>query len=149
MPLRTFTADASSGVEPGARGTFAGMKAKIPHLKELGVTAVELLPVFEYDELEFQRPPNNPRSHMVNIWGYSHMNFFSPMSRFGSSEFVSADDDRRMTFLPSSLQVETFLVLQFLCISSTPLHSNPYMYPLNWTPSNTKSRRSRPRERRP
>jgi len=50
---------------------------------ELGITAVELLPVFEYDELEFQRSPN-PRDHMVNIWGYSHLSFFSPMSRFGS-----------------------------------------------------------------
>mmetsp|Transcript_1910 Transcript_1910/g.4764 ORF Transcript_1910/g.4764 Transcript_1910/m.4764 type:complete len:108 (+) Transcript_1910:1856-2179(+) len=48
---------------------------QIPFLKELGVNALELLPVFEYDELEFQRSPN-PRDHMVNIWGYSHMNFF-------------------------------------------------------------------------
>ena len=56
---------------------------QIPHLVELGVTAVELLPVFEYDELEFQRSPN-PRDHMVNIWGYSHLSFFAPMSRFGS-----------------------------------------------------------------
>ena len=54
--------------------------AQIPHLVELGVTAVELLPVFEYDELEFQRTPN-PRDHMVNIWGYSHLSFFAPMSR--------------------------------------------------------------------
>ena len=53
---------------------------QIPHLVELGVTAVELLPVFEYDELEFQRTPN-PRDHMVNIWGYSHLSFFAPMSR--------------------------------------------------------------------
>lgn len=54
--------------------------AQIPHLVELGVTAVEVLPVFEYDELEFQRSPN-PRDHMVNIWGYSHLSFFAPMSR--------------------------------------------------------------------
>ncbi len=44
------------------------------------MTAVEVLPVFEYDELEFQRSPN-PRDHMVNIWGYSHLSFFAPMSR--------------------------------------------------------------------
>ena len=56
---------------------------QIPHLVELGINAVELLPVFEYDELEFQRTPN-PRDHMVNIWGYSHINFFSPMSRFAA-----------------------------------------------------------------
>ena len=47
------------------------------------MNAVELLPVFEYDELEFQRS-KNPRDHMVNIWGYSHASFFAPMSRFGS-----------------------------------------------------------------
>lgn len=56
---------------------------QIPHLKELGVTAVELLPVFEFDELEFQRIPN-PRDHMVNIWGYAHASFFAPMSRFAA-----------------------------------------------------------------
>lgn len=56
---------------------------QIPHLVELGINAVELMPVFEYDELEFQRIPN-PRDHMVNIWGYSHINFFAPMSRYGA-----------------------------------------------------------------
>ena len=48
---------------------------------ELGINCVELLPVLEYDELEFQRTPN-PRDHMVNIWGYSHISFMAPMSRF-------------------------------------------------------------------
>lgn len=50
---------------------------------DLGINAIEILPVFEYDELEFQRIPN-PRDHMVNIWGYSHINFFAPMSRFAA-----------------------------------------------------------------
>ena len=50
---------------------------------ELGITAVEILPVLEYDELEFQRSPN-PRDHMVNVWGYSHLNFFAPMARFAA-----------------------------------------------------------------
>jgi isoamylase len=44
---------------------------------------VELLPVFEWDELEFRRT-HNPRDHMTNVWGYSHMNFFAPMSRFAA-----------------------------------------------------------------
>jgi len=82
LPVRCFTADASSGIAPTRRGTFAGLADKIPHLLELGINAVELLPVFEYDELEFQRKPN-PRDHMTNVWGYSHLSFFSPMSRFG------------------------------------------------------------------
>jgi isoamylase len=46
---------------------------------------VELLPVFEFDELELQRR-SNPRDHMVNTWGYSTVNFFAPMSRYASGE---------------------------------------------------------------
>lgn len=83
LPVRLFTAAESSGLPEGQRGTYAGLAAKVDHLKELGINAVELLPVFEYDELEFQRS-KNPRDHMVNVWGYSHLNFFAPMSRFGS-----------------------------------------------------------------
>ena len=83
MPVRTFTASASSGVPPAQRGSFLGVAAKAAHLKALGVNAVELLPVFEYDELEFQRDANK-RDHMTNIWGYSHITFFAPMSRFAA-----------------------------------------------------------------
>jgi isoamylase len=56
---------------------------QVGHLTSLGVNAVELLPVFEYDELELQRW-SNPRQHMVNVWGYSHMSFMAPMARFGT-----------------------------------------------------------------
>jgi isoamylase len=54
------------------------------YLRSLGVTAVELLPVFEYDELEFRRL-KNPRDHMVNMWGYSHIHTMSPNSRFATA----------------------------------------------------------------
>lgn len=84
MSVRSFTADKSSGLEPSIRGSYLGVIEKIPHLLELGINAVELLPVFEYDEFEFQRHPN-PRDHMLNVWGYSTMNFFSPMSRYASA----------------------------------------------------------------
>ena len=65
---------------------------------ELGINAVELLPVFEFDELEFQRIAN-PRDHMVNIWGYSHINFFAPMSRFaadGAGPVAAAREFKQM-----------------------------------------------------
>ena len=75
---------------------------QIPHLVELGVTAVELLPLFEYDELEFQRSPN-PRDHMVNIWGYSHLSFFAPMSRFGSGARGPAAAARELKQLVKAL----------------------------------------------
>lgn len=92
VPLRLFTAHPNSGVGADRQGTFLGFRDKIPHLVEMGVTAVEILPVFEYDELEFQRSVN-PRDHMVNVWGYSHINFFAPMARFaagGGGPFAAA-----------------------------------------------------------
>ncbi|MCO5589224.1 hypothetical protein L7F22_043190 [Adiantum nelumboides] len=63
MNVRAFTADESSKLAGDLRGTYLGVIEKIPHLVELGINAVELLPVFEYDEFEFQRRPN-PRDHM-------------------------------------------------------------------------------------
>ncbi|XP_077212723.1 isoamylase 3 [Tasmannia lanceolata] len=84
MNVRAFTADKSSGLDPSVRGSYLGVIDKIPHLLELGVNAVELLPVFEFDEFEFQRRPNS-RDHMLNTWGYSTINFFAPMSRYASA----------------------------------------------------------------
>ncbi|KAL5992564.1 Isoamylase 3, chloroplastic [Asimina triloba] len=84
MNVRAFTADESSGLDPNIRGSYLGVIEKIPHLLELGINAVELLPVFEFDEFEFQRRPNR-RDHMINTWGYSTINFFAPMTRYASS----------------------------------------------------------------
>ncbi|KAL6511627.1 Isoamylase 3, chloroplastic [Orobanche gracilis] len=68
MNIRAFTSDESSGLDPNIRGSYLGViEKKIPHLVELGVNAVELLPVFEFDEMEFQRRPN-PRDHMVSLF---------------------------------------------------------------------------------
>jgi len=84
VSVRCFTADSSSGLPEEIRGTYKGLAAKAEYLKSLGVTVVELLPVCEWDELEFQRTPN-PRQHMTNVWGYSPINYFAPMSRFAAS----------------------------------------------------------------
>jgi isoamylase len=66
MHVKGFTARANSGVSAGLRGTYAGVVEKIPYLKELGVTVVELMPVHQYDPRE------------GNYWGYMTLNFFSP-----------------------------------------------------------------------
>ncbi|PKA50787.1 Isoamylase 3, chloroplastic [Apostasia shenzhenica] len=109
MNVRSFTADESSGLAPGIRGSYLGVISKvketeiakeeeIPHLLQLGVNAVELLPVFEFDEMEFQRHPN-PRDHMINTWGYSTMNFFSPMSRYaggGAGPLIASQEFKEM-----------------------------------------------------
>ena len=66
-----FTRSPSSGLAADLRGTYRGLIEKIPYLQELGVTAVELLPVFQFD-------PQDARPGMSNYWGYSPMGFFAP-----------------------------------------------------------------------
>jgi len=72
MHVRGFTAEENSGVAEAHRGTFAGVVDKIPYLKELGVTAVELMPVFQFDPDE------------GNYWGYMPLNFFAPHEQYAS-----------------------------------------------------------------
>ena len=75
--LRGFTADASSGVESERRGTYAGFIEKIPYLQALGVTAVELLPVFQFDRLAAP-------AGRTNHWGYQPISFFAPHGAYSS-----------------------------------------------------------------
>jgi isoamylase len=79
MHVGGFTRHPSSGVKHA--GTFAGVVEKIPHLRALGITAVELLPVFEFDATEVLRdgPDGLP---LLNYWGYSTVSFFAPHSAF-------------------------------------------------------------------
>ena len=84
-----FTRDPSSGVAAARRGTFAGVVDKIPYLKALGVTAVELLPVFAFDEQA--APPG-----LVNFWGYQPLVFFAPHPAYSiSRDAVGALDEFR------------------------------------------------------
>ena len=78
--VRGFTKDKSSGVK--APGTFAGLQEKIPYLLELGVNAVELMPVFEFDELESVRDVNGQK--VLNYWGYNTVSFFAPNTSYAS-----------------------------------------------------------------
>nr|QNR00777.1 starch debranching enzyme [Canna indica] len=111
MNVRGFTVDESSGLHPDIRGSYLGVIQKIPHLLELGINAVELLPVFEFDELEFQRYPN-PRDHMINTWGYSTLNFFSPMSRYasaGGGPLVASNEFKQMVKALHNAGIEEIL----------------------------------------
>ena len=78
MHVRGFTMDKSSGVTH--RGTFAGIKEKIPYLLELGVNAVELMPIFEFDEMEDVRVVDG--KELYNYWGYSTVGFFAPNTSY-------------------------------------------------------------------
>ena len=69
--VRGFTAHPSSGLQEWKRGTYAGVVEKIPYLQQLGITAVELLPVFQFD------PQDAPQGR-TNYWGYSPVSFFAP-----------------------------------------------------------------------
>ena len=77
MHVAGLTKHPSSGVDPALRGTYAGVIEKIPYLKDLGITAVELLPVFAFDEQD--SPPQ-----LTNYWGYSPVSFFAPHPLFSS-----------------------------------------------------------------
>ena len=81
MHVRGFTKDSSSGVTH--RGTFAGIEEKIPYLVELGVNAVELMPIFEFDEMEAVR--NVDGEELYNYWGYSTVCFFAPNTSYTSA----------------------------------------------------------------
>lgn len=82
MHVRGFTQHPSSLVQ--YPGTFLGVIEKIPYLVELGVNAVELMPVFEFNEAEYS-PLHPTREKLPNYWGYSTVNFFSPMQRYATS----------------------------------------------------------------
>ena len=72
-----FTRNANSGIAEEKRGTYAGLAEKIPYLKDLGITAVELMPVFQFDA---QDAP----AGLENYWGYSPMSFFAPHGGYSS-----------------------------------------------------------------
>jgi glycogen operon protein len=76
LHVRGFTRHPSSGVSHP--GTYSGLVEKIPYLKDLGVTTVELMPVTEFDELENDRRDPTTGGRLVNFWGYSPINFFAP-----------------------------------------------------------------------
>jgi glycogen operon protein len=95
LHVKGFTARANSGVTPAKRGTFAGLIEKIPYLLELGITAVELMPVHQYDPCE------------GNYWGYMTLNFFSPHRAYAADEPI--DEFRRMVKAFHEKNIEVWL----------------------------------------
>lgn len=79
MHVRGFTRHLSSGVEDKTRGTFRGLIEKIPYLQQLGITAVELLPIFQFDAQDCPQ-------RLVNYWGYAPVSFFAPHQAYSSCQ---------------------------------------------------------------
>jgi isoamylase len=104
MHVRGFTCDPSSGVSDKIRGTFAGLIDKIPYLQKLGITAVELLPVFQFDAQDC--PPG-----LVNYWGYAPVSFFAPHQAYSSRQdrLGPADEFRDMVKALHRVGIEVIL----------------------------------------
>jgi len=80
LHVRGFTQDPSSGLDEGLRGTYRGLIEKIPYLKSLGITSVELLPVQQFD------PADVPNPELVNYWGYAPIALFAPHHAYASTD---------------------------------------------------------------
>jgi isoamylase/glycogen operon protein len=108
MHIRGFTNHNSSNTSKN--GTFLGAIEKIPYLKSIGINAIELLPIYEFNECEISF--TNPKTNvpLYNFWGYSTLNFFSVMTRYGSTndpkvvvnefkQFVKACHDQNISVI--------------------------------------------------
>jgi len=85
MHVRGFTQHPSSHV--ATPGTFQGLIKKIPYLQDLGINAVELLPIHEFDESEYTRLNPKTGKKLCNFWGYSSMSFFAPMRSYTTEKY--------------------------------------------------------------
>lgn len=111
MHVRGFTKDASSGVD--FPGTFDGIREKIPYLKELGVTAVELMPIFEFDEMHDHR--EHEGRHLIDYWGYNTVNYFSPNTAYCSKPEYNKEGNelKRLVKVLNENGIEVYLDVVF------------------------------------
>ncbi len=113
MHVRGFTKHPSSGVK--FPGTFAGLREKIPYLKELGVNCVELLPIYEFDEFENSKPSPVDGSLLVNYWGYSTLGFFAPKAGYAATGKLGMEVDELKALIKELHKngIEVFLDVVF------------------------------------
>jgi glycogen operon protein len=108
MHVAGFTRNPNSGVAPDKRGTYAGLIEKIPYLQKLGITTVELLPVFQFDDQDC--PPGK-----VNYWGYAPVSYFAPHQAYSSRKDAlgPADEFRDMVKALHRTDIEVILDVVF------------------------------------
>ncbi len=97
MHVRGFTCDRSS--QSSHPGTFLGIIDKIPYLKQLGINALELLPIYEFDETSYHVQDPTTGKKLLNYWGYSTLHFFCPMKRFAASAHPGASKQEFQTLV--------------------------------------------------
>lgn len=95
MHVRGFTKHDSSGVS--CPGTFSGIMEKIPYLKELGITAVELMPIFEFDEMKDSRMVDGKQ--VVDYWGYNPVSFFAPNTSYAGKPEYNREGNELKTLI--------------------------------------------------
>lgn len=113
LHVRGFTKDASSGLCETDRGTFEGLRKKIPYLKELGVNAVELMPIFEFDETRDRREVNG--EILLDYWGYNPVSFFAPNTSYTSRQEYNREGNelKRLIKELNENRIEVFLDVVF------------------------------------
>ncbi len=94
LHVRGYTQHSSSGVHHP--GTFLGLTEKIPHLKDLGVTAVQLMPVMEFDELDCMRKHPVTGEQLKNYWGYNTLSFFAPKAAYAADAGNQVNEFKEM-----------------------------------------------------
>ena len=112
MHVGGFTRHASAGVPDGKRGTYAGLIDKIPYLQELGIIAVELLPVFRFNAQDLPLG-------LVNYWGYAPVSFFAPHQAY-SSRRDRGDSEAGTYFLPDSQRLLGIAFMSCRCRAAVP-----------------------------
>ncbi len=111
LHVRGFTKDSSSGVlHPG---TFAGLMEKLPYLLELGVNVVELMPIFEFDEMQDYREVDG--KELYNYWGYNTVSFFAPNTSYTASTEYNREGNELKTLIQVFNQhgIEVYLDVVF------------------------------------
>jgi glycogen operon protein len=118
-----FTKNPNSGIETTRRGTYLGLIEKIPYLKSLGITAVELMPVQFYDV-------QDARPGLTNYWGYSPIAFFAPFAGYGSSHdpLTVADEFRQMVKELHKAGIEVILDVVFNHTAEAGLDGPTYSF---------------------
>jgi glycogen operon protein len=95
--VRGFTRHESSGVKN--KGTFAGIREKIPYLIDLGINCLELMPIYEFDEYEHSKTNPETGELLINYWGYSTLNFFAPKSGYAATGKYGMQVDELKTLI--------------------------------------------------
>lgn len=113
MHVRGFTKDESSKIPEKERGTFEGLRKKIPYLKELGINAVELMPIFEFDETRDKREVDG--NTLLDYWGYNPVSFFAPNTSYASKQEFNREGNELKQLIKelNNNNIEIFLDVVF------------------------------------